>query len=91
MSAPNERLSQHNQSDEESASSADSAVQSPRRKPRRQLMRKEKGKKKMLEYDTEMDESDRPESDSETSEDWPSRVTSASAKKDSTSANEQLR
>ena len=45
----------------------------------------------MLEYDTEMDESDRPESDSETSEDWPSRVTSASAKKDSTSANEQLR
>ena len=43
----NERLSRFDQSDEEPASSGDSAVHSPRRKLRRRLTRKEKGKKKV--------------------------------------------
>ena len=52
LSGPNERLSRFDQSEEESASSGDSVVLSPRRKPRRRLMHKEKGKKKMPEYST---------------------------------------
>ena len=47
LSGPNERLSRFDQSDEEPASSGDSAVHSPRRKPRRRLTRKEKGKTKV--------------------------------------------
>ena len=47
LSGPNGRLSQFDQSEEESASSGDSAVLSPRRKPRRRLTRKEYWKKKM--------------------------------------------
>ena len=46
LSGPNGRLSQFDQSEEESASSGDSAVHSPHKKPRRRLTRKEKGKKK---------------------------------------------
>mgnify|MGYP000456306078 CR=1 FL=1 len=91
LSGPNERLSRHDQSDVEMTSSVDSAVQSPRRKPRRRLTRKEKGKKKMVEYDMERDESDRHESDSEKNEDGPSESKAASAKKASKSANAQSR
>ena len=47
LSGPNGRLSRYDQSDEEPASSGDSAVHSPRRKPRRRFTRKEKGKKKV--------------------------------------------
>ena len=53
----------------------------PLRKPRRRLTRKEKGKKKMLNYGTDRDESERRESDSEKSDDGSSRVKSASAEK----------
>ena len=91
LSGANERLSRFDQSNEESASSGDSVVHSPRRKPRRRLTRKEKGKKKMLEYDTNRNESDRRESDYEKSDDRPSREKSASLRKASTPANEQLR
>ena len=90
LSGPDERLSWHDQSDVETASSGDSVVHSPRNKPRRRLTRKENGKKKMPEYDSERDESNRCESDSEKSEYGPSKAKSASAKKVSTSANEQL-
>ena len=54
-------------------------------------MCKEKGKKKMSEYDTENGVSDQHESDSEKCDDGLSRAKSALAKKASTSANEQLR
>ena len=53
LSGPNGRLSQYDQSHEEPASSGDSAVHSPRRKPRRRLTRKEKGKKKVSDSDTD--------------------------------------
>ena len=91
LSGPNELLIRHDQLDEELASSADSTVQSPSRKARGLLTRKEKGKKKMPEYGMDRDESERPKSDSDKSDDGPSRVKSTSAKKDSTSANEHLR
>ena len=64
LSGPNERLSRNDQSDEESASSGDSIVHSPRQKPTRRPTRKEKGKKKMSEYDTDKDESDLSKSNS---------------------------
>ena len=47
---PNERLSRNDQTDEEPTSCGDLVVQSPRPKPRTWLTRKEKGKKKMLEF-----------------------------------------
>ena len=90
LSGLNEQLSRFDQSDEEPTSSADLVVQSPRRKLRRWLTRKEKGKKKMTEYDTDRDELDRRESDSKKSDVGPSKSKSASAKKASTSVNEQL-
>ena len=75
LSGPNERLSRHDQSDEEeSASSLDSVVQSPHRKTRRRLTRKEKGKMKLPEYETETETSDQRESKTVTSKDVPSRV-----------------
>ena len=83
LSGPNERLSRHDQSDAESMSSGDSVVHSPRKKPRRRLTRKEKGKKKMPEYDTDKDESDRSESNSEKNKDRPSEPKSSSAKRTS--------
>ena len=55
LSGPNGRLSRYDQSDEEPASSGDSAVHSPRRKPRRRLTRKEKGKKKVSDSGTDRD------------------------------------
>ena len=45
----------------------------------------------MSEYGTERDESDRSESNSEKNEEGPSKAKSMSAKRASTSANEQLR
>ena len=78
LSGPNERLSRYDQSDEEPASSGDSAVHSPRRKPRRRLMRKEKGKRKVSDSGTDRNESDRCESDSEETGDGSSKVKSAS-------------
>ena len=50
--------SRDDQSDEEPASSGDSVVLSPRKEPRRRFTRKEKGKKKMPDYETGNDESD---------------------------------
>ena len=79
------------QSDEEPASSADSAVHSPRRKPRRRLTRKEKGKKKVSDSSTNKNESDQHESDSEGTGDGSSKAKSASVEKALTSANERLR
>mgnify|MGYP000400278799 CR=1 FL=1 len=81
LSGPSGRLSRFDQSDVEPASSGDSVVHSPRRKPRRRLTRKEKGKKKMSEYNTDKDESDRRESDSEKSEDVYLETKSESAKR----------
>ena len=66
-------------------------MHSPRRKPRRRLTRKDKGKKKLLDYGTDRNKSDRPESDSEDSGDGSSRAKFALAEKASTSANEKLR
>ena len=58
LSGLNVQLSRFDQSDEELASSGDSAVNSPRKKPRRWFTHKEKRKKKMSEYDTDRDELD---------------------------------
>ena len=91
LSRPNGGLSQFDQSDEESASSGDSVVHSPRRKSRRRLTRKEKGKKKVSDSGTDRNESDRRESDFEDSGDGSSGAKSVSAEKASTSANEELR
>ena len=91
MSGPSARLSRFDQSDDEPASSGDSAVHSPRRKPRRRFTRKEKGKKKVSDADTKKNESDRRESDSEASHDESSGEKSAPAEKTSTSGNERLR
>ena len=66
-------------------------MHSLRKKPRKPLTCRKKEKKKISEYGTERDESDRCESYSEKSEDGPSKVKSASDRKASTSANEQLR
>ena len=91
LSGPNERLSQNDQSNDEPLSDGDSVVQSPRRMSRRHLMYKEKGKKKMSEYDTNENESNRSESDSEKNEDGSSEMKFASAKRASKSAKKQLR
>ena len=66
-------------------------MHSPRRKPRRRLTRKEKGKRKVSDSGTLRNESDRPESDSEGTGVWSSKVKSASTEKASTSANVRLR
>ena len=91
LSGPSGRLSRFDQSDEEPASSGDSAVHSPRRKPRRRLTRKEKGKKKVSDSGTDRNELDRHEFDSEGTSDGSSKAKSASTEKASTSANERLR
>ena len=91
LRGPNGRLIRFDQFEQESASSGDSAMHSTRRKPGRRLTRKEKGKKKVSDFDTDRRESDRRESDSEGSGDGSSKAKSASAEKASTSANEQLR
>ena len=91
LSGSSGRLSWFDQSDEESASGGDSTVHSPCRKPRRRLTRKEKGKKKVSDYGTDRNESDRRESDSEDTGDGSSKAKSTSAEKASTSADERLR
>ena len=91
LSGPNERLSRHDQSDEESASSGDSTLQIPCRKPRRWLTRKEKGKMKLPEYETETETSDQRESKTVTSKDVPSRVRLEAAERDTKSVTQKLR
>ena len=60
MSEPNPYwLSQSGQPDDEPTTSEDSVVLSPRKEPRRRFMHKEKGKKKMLGYNTGSEGSDR--------------------------------
>ena len=54
---------------------------SPLKELRRRFTLKEKGKKKMLEYDTRRDESDRRESDSRKNRDGSSEAKFASAKR----------
>ena len=66
-------------------------MHSPRPKLRRPLTCKEKGKKKMPEYGTEKEESDRSISNTGENEDRPSKTKSESAKKALKSANEKLR
>ena len=84
------RLSRFDQSDEEPASSGDSAVHSPRRKLRRRLTRKEKGKRKVSDSGTDRHESDQRESDFEGTGDGSSKVKSTLTEKALTSANERL-
>ena len=77
LSGPNGRLSRFDQSDEDPASSGDSDVHSPCKKLRRRLTHKEKGKKKVSDYDTDRNESDRDESESKESGNGSSRAKSA--------------
>ena len=84
LSGRNGRLSWYDQFDEESGSSGDSTVHSPRRKPRRQLTRKEKGKKKVSDSGTDRNELDQRESDSEGTGDGFSKAKSASIEMAST-------
>ena len=76
LSGPNERLSHNDQSDDKSSSSGDSTVHSLRPKPSIRLTRKEKGKKKMLEYDNDEGTSDQSESDKALSEGRPQALRS---------------
>ena len=66
-------------------------MHSPCRKPRRWLTHNEKGKKKMSDYGTDREESDRRESNSEKRDAGPSRAKFALTKKALTLANEHLR
>ena len=54
------------------------------------MTRKEKGKRKMLEYDTGRDELDRSKSDSKKNDDGPSEMKSESAKTAFKSAEQKL-
>jgi hypothetical protein len=60
LSGPCGGLGRFDQSDDEPASSGGSAMHSQRRNRRRWLTRKEKGKKKVSNTDTQSDESRRP-------------------------------
>jgi hypothetical protein len=91
LSGPSGGLGWFDQSDDEPASSGDSAVHSPRSKPRSRFTRKEKGKKKVSDSDTQRDESHRRESDSEAQGVGTSGEKSTSVEKTSTSGNERLR
>jgi hypothetical protein len=91
LSGPCGGLGLFDQSDDEPASSGDSVVHSQRRKPRRRFTRKEEGKKKVSEADTQSDESRRPQSDSETQGGGTSGEKSAPVEKASTLRNEKLR
>jgi hypothetical protein len=90
LSVPSEGLGRFNQSDDEPASSGDSAVHSPRKKPSRRFTRKEKGKRKVSDSDTQRNESHQCESDSEAQGGGTSREKSALVEKTSTSGNEIL-
>jgi hypothetical protein len=65
LTGPSAGLGRYDQSDEEPASSGDSAVHSPRKQPKKRFTRKEKGKRKVSDADTQMDKSCRREADSE--------------------------
>ena len=91
LSGPNDRLSQLDQSDDETASGGDSVVLSPRKEPRRRFTRKEKGKKKMPEFETGHDESDRCASDSGKQKGGSSTKKTETAKKGLKPGNGELR
>jgi hypothetical protein len=91
LSGPSAGLGRFDQSDDVSASSGDSAVHSPRKQPKRQFTRKEKGKRKVSDSDTQRDESHRRESDSEAQGAGTSGEKSVLVEKISTSGNERLR
>jgi hypothetical protein len=65
LTGPSAGLGRFNQSDEEPASSEDSAVHSPRKQPKRRFTRKEKGNRKVSDANTQRSESCRREDDSE--------------------------
>ena len=90
MSRPNERLSQNDQSNDELASSGDSAVLSPRKEPRRRFTHKEKGKQNISEYETSNVESDQSEFDSRKEEGGSLRTKSEPAKKGPKPGNDKL-
>jgi hypothetical protein len=81
---PSAGLGRIDRSDKEPASSGDSVVHSPREQPKRRFTRKEKGKRKVSDADTQRDESCRREADSE------AQGARISAEK-SVSGNERLR
>ena len=74
-------MNRNDQSDEEPTSNGDSVVLFLHKELRRQLTRKEKGKKKMPEYDTSREELDRSESDSWKDIDGTSEMKSELAKR----------
>mgnify|MGYP006889253426 FL=1 len=76
LSGPIEEPSQNDRSIEKTTSDEDSAMRSPRMKPKRRLTHKEKGKRKMLEYDTNEGTSDQSESDKALSEGRPQALRS---------------
>ena len=77
LSGPNGRLSLYDQSNEEPASRGDSVLHSPRKKPRRRLTCKEKRKKKVSDFGTDRNESERRESNYEGIGDGSSKAKSA--------------
>ena len=84
LSGPNERLSRLDQSDDETASSGDSVVLSPRKEPRRRW------KKKMPGYKTGNDKSDRSGSNSGKEDDPSSATKTHLAKKGPKPGNDKL-
>jgi hypothetical protein len=65
LTGPSAGLGRFDQSDDDPASSGDLSVHSPRKQPKRRFTRKEKGKRKVLDANTQRDESCRREADSE--------------------------
>jgi hypothetical protein len=65
LTGPSAGLGRFDQTDEEPASSGDSVVHSLRKLPKRRFTRKEKGKKKVSDADTQMEESCQREANSE--------------------------
>jgi hypothetical protein len=65
LTGPSAGLGRFDQSDEEPVSSGDSAMHSPCKRPKRRFTRKEKGKRKVSDADTQREESCRREADSE--------------------------
>jgi hypothetical protein len=85
LTGPSARPSRFDQSDEEPASSGDSAVHSPCKQPKRRFTHKEKGKRKVSDADTQRDESRQCEADSE------AQGAGTSGEKSASSGNERLR
>jgi hypothetical protein len=91
LSGPSEGLGWFDQFDDEPASSGDLAVHSLRKKPRRWFTRKEKGKGKVSDSDTQRNESHGCEPDYEAQGGGTSGEKSTLVEKTSTSGNERLR